>query len=316
MDFIMIGKWTVILRTQGKNNELELKNALNSLVAQTYENLSVILTIHTDNNKTAKDTLEFIKPFQKMVEISPIIIKEKQGNRSHPLNVALKSLNSDFVSFLDNDDIYYPHMGKILIEEIKNRKVPFAYGISVKVLEREQEDSFGNKYLYTTNKSIFERRNFNMISFQMDNYIPFNSFIIETSFLENLEFDEELDFLEDWDFLRKLALKKNFSISKVETPVSEYRLRNDSTDTFNEENYHKWITSVERSDNNIKNRVVLLSLKEVLDFKKEYQDKINSLTTEIDKINMNPAYRLWVSLRENPVIKKTIGALIRKFRSN
>ena len=38
----MKGKWTVVLRTQGKGLELELNNALNSLIAQTYENLLVL----------------------------------------------------------------------------------------------------------------------------------------------------------------------------------------------------------------------------------------------------------------------------------
>ena len=94
----MKGKWTVVLRTQGKGLELELNNALNSLIAQTYENLLVLLMIHSNNEKIIEKTLSFIKPFQKMIEIKPVIVSDKQGNRAHPLNVALKNLDCEYLS--------------------------------------------------------------------------------------------------------------------------------------------------------------------------------------------------------------------------
>lgn len=47
----MTKDWIVIVRTQGRNNELELNNALESLINQTYKDLAVILTIHSNKKK-------------------------------------------------------------------------------------------------------------------------------------------------------------------------------------------------------------------------------------------------------------------------
>ena len=103
-------KWTIIVRTQGKNNDLELKNALNSLIAQTYENISIIITIHNDNEKVIKK--HFLpRSFSKMIEINHCCEKNKGIELS--LNVALRYVDSEYLSFLDNDDIL-PKYGKVL----------------------------------------------------------------------------------------------------------------------------------------------------------------------------------------------------------
>jgi glycosyltransferase involved in cell wall biosynthesis len=309
-------KWTIIVRTQGKNNDLELKNALNSLIAQTYENISIIITIHNDNEKVIKETLSFLVPFQKMIEIKPIVVRKKQGNRSYPLNVALRYVDSEYLSFLDNDDIYYPNMGKGLINIIEKNKASFAYGRSIKAIEKKEEDNLGNTYLYLQKKFVFETKDFNKISFLMDNYIPFNSFIVKTSLIGNTRFDEKLYYLEDWDFLRHLVLKKDFSIAQLHKPVSEYRLRNDDTDTFNEKNSSKWEESRLITDKNIENKKLEIDFKDINDLFKQQNNERNQLRGEIARISSNPAYKLWVKVRDNKIVKKTIGRVLNIIRKN
>lgn len=318
-------KWTVILRTQGLENELELKNAINSLIAQDYKNISVIIPIHNDSDKIIKDTLTFLEPYRDLIDINTLVLKEKQNIRSYPLNQALNILNSEYVSFLDHDDIYYPRMGSLLISLLEKNKTSFAYGTSVKVLQEEKKDKFGNRYLYTVKKSLFETKNFNIISFLLDNYIPFNTFVIKTSLIGKEEFDERLDYLEDWDFLRKMSLKEDFSFIQTKYPVSEYRIRQDNTDSFNEKNYSKWVKSRKISDRNIENKEILIDLKTINQFEKEdqkkttsllqgYEEKINSLNEEINKIKNNPAYRIWVHIRDMKIVNKTFVRLIRYIR--
>jgi hypothetical protein len=308
-------KWTIIVRTQGKGNNLELSNALNSIIAQDYDNKSVILTIHSKNEKAINNTINFIKPFQKSLEIIPLIIKEKQGNRSHPLNIALKKQSAEYISFLDHDDIYYPNMGSRLISMLEEKNIVFAFGGSIKVLQEKVDDNFGNKYLYTINKSRFDTKTFNTVSFLLDNFIPFNTFVMKTSLIDNNLFDENLDYLEDWDWLRRLALKKDFSVIQTKSPVSEYRVRNDNTDTYNDNNYKKWEKSRKLTDKNISDKKITLEIKEILEFRKEYNKSMENLYNEIHKLEMNPAYRIWVIIRDNKVINHTIVQGIRSIRN-
>lgn len=311
---MMNKKWTIIVRTQGKGNNLELKNALNSIIAQDYENKSVILTIHSDNEERINKTIKFIKPFQKSLKITPLIIKEKQGNRSYPLNVALKKQSAEYISFLDHDDIYYPSMGTKLISMLETKNKSFAFGGSIKVLQKKVQDDFGNVYLYTVNKSKFSTKHFNLISFLSDNFIPFNTFVIKTSLIGKEIFDENLDYLEDWDWLRRIALKKDFSIIQTTVPVSEYRVRNDKTDTYNEESFQKWIRSRKISDEKIKEKDINIKIKEIFKFEEENSRQRNQLQTEINKLEMNPAYKVWKYVRDNKYINITIVSLVRKTR--
>lgn len=309
-------KWTVILRTQGKNNSLELKNALYSLVAQEYKNLVVILTIHTNNETRIKETKDFSKNFKNLLKIKVIEIRKNLGKRAHPLNIALKNLDPDtkYLSFLDHDDIYYPWMGSSLINKMKESNKTFSMGRSVNVIQELTRDKYNNKYLYTKNKSLREKRAFSKIGLLVDNYIPFNSFIIDTSLLKNLFFDETLVFLEDWDFLKKLCLKKNFSVTQIDIPVSEYRRRNDYTDTFNKENVKKWKNARALTDKNLQNKKITIDIDDVIQLRKYYFAKFNSLSAEIAKLYSNPALKLWFRLRGIPLLRNTIGRFIRRLK--
>lgn len=310
----MSKKWTVIIRTQGRENELELANALNSLIAQDYKNLSVILTIHTNNPSLINKTLNFIIPFKRSLDILPIVVKKRLGNRSYPLNVALKRLDSDYVSFLDNDDIYYPQMGTLLIGIIEKKNVSFAYGTSIKVVQELTKDNFGNEYLYTKSKVKFDTKDFNLISLLLDNYIPFNSFILKSSLLKGEYFDETLDYLEDWDMLRRITFKKDFSLMQIKVPVSEYRIRGDKTDTYNKENQKKWEKSRRIIDEKTSNKQIKMTMMDINTFRTEYLKEINNLHHTINMLEMNPAYKLWQSIRDNRIINEILTKRIRHIR--
>lgn len=310
----MKGKWAIILRTQGKELNTELKNALNSVIAQRYDNLYILLTIHSDNDKIIQKTLSFIEPFQKIVEIQPLIIKEKQGNRAYPLNQALKNLKSEYVSFLDNDDIYYPNMGEDLIKLLERHNATFSYGVTIKAQQQYQTDKYGNKYLYIIKKSCFKKEPFNILSFFLDNSIPFNSFILKTSLIGDTRFDERLYYLEDWDFLKKLFLKETFSIAQSYKPVSEYRLRYDHTDTFNTRNHKKWLKSRRITDNNISKDIISLKIEDIFKLKKIPQEEYLALQTELNTIKQNPAYKIWIKVRDNRFINGTLVRWIRNIR--
>jgi len=307
-------KWTVIVRTQGKDLELELNNALNSLVAQTYENLLVLLMIHSNNEKTIEKTLSFIKPFQKMLNIKPIVLRDKQGNRAHPLNVALKNLNCEYLSFLDDDDVYYPNMGSTLIKALEDNKKTFALGRSINVIERLETNITGEEYLYTVSKAKRPYQEFSKPLLLLENFIPFNTFILKTSLLDGVKFNEDMTYLEDWDFLKQLILKEEFSFIQLDVPISEYRRRNDITDTFNEDNYEKWLKSRETTDNRLKDKETVIRIGDLKHIKSFYENEFEKQRAGIEIIRNNPGYRIWDKAINNRILKNTVVKLVRKVR--
>lgn len=308
-------KWTVIVRTQGKDLELELNNALNSLIAQTYENLLVLLMIHSNNEKIIEKTLSFIKPFQKMIEIKPVIVSDKQGNRAHPLNVALKNLDCEYLSFLDDDDIYYPNMGSTLIKALEDNDKTFALGRSIDVIERLETNIAGEEYLYTVSKAKRPYQEFSKSLLLLENFIPFNTFILKTTLLDSVKFNEDMEYLEDWDFLKQLILKEEFSIIQLDMPVSEYKRRNDITDTYNEENFEKWLKSRETTDNRLKDKETVIRIGDLKHIKSFYENEFEKQRVGITAdITNNPGYRIWNAAINNKILKNTIVKLVRYIR--
>jgi len=326
----MKGKWTVVLRTQGKGLELELNNALNSLIAQTYENLLVLLMIHSNNEKTIEKTLLFIKPFQKMLNIKPIVLRDKQGNRSYPLNAALKNLDCEYLSFLDDDDIYYPNMGSTLIKALEDNKKTFALGRGIDVIEKVETNITGEKYLYITSKAKRPYQEFSKAFLFVENFIPFNTFILKTSLLDGVKFNIDMEFLEDWDFLKRLVLKEEFSIIQLgDVPVSEYRKRYDHTDTYNEANHKKWVKSRELTHNLLKDKEITVKIgdlkhignfyakefeKKAVEMRKEFEEQRKAMETKIERITRNTGYRVWNAAINNKILKNTIVKLVRYIR--
>lgn len=292
----MTKDWIVIVRTQGRNNELELNNALESLINQTYKDLAVILTIHSNKKKVITNTLRFIEKFEKKLLIYPIAVRENQGNRSFPLNIALekaKYLKAKYISFLDYDDIYYPNMGSELIPNLKNKGFVFAYGLSTRAQQEILKDKNGRNYIKEIRKDTFDSRDFNKASFLLDNYIPFNSFILKAEYIKNEKFDERLTFLEDWDFLRRLIIRKDFSVIQIKKPVSEYRVTNDESDSHSLKTEEEWKKSREISDTNIQNQSTEIKIGEMLEIRERYQEKIERLI----KIESNSLFKIARSMR-------------------
>ncbi|NLD25533.1 glycosyltransferase family 2 protein [Candidatus Dojkabacteria bacterium] len=311
----MVKKWTVIVRTQGKEVDLELKNTLNSLIAQTYENLSVLLTIHSDNEKSIENTIAFLKPYREMLNIKPIVVREKQGNRSYPLNVALENLDCEYISFLDDDDIYYPNMGTTLINAMEEKNKTFAFGRSIDVIERLEKNISGEEYLYKVSKSKRAYQEFSKSLLILENFIPFNTFVVKRSLLEGIQFNEEMDYLEDWHFLKQLMFKKEFSFVQLETLVSEYKRRNDHTDTYNEENYGKWLESREITDDYFKEKEITVKSVDLAPIKSFYEELFeNEKKKQLEKITENPGYKIWNRAINNKILKNTVVKFVRKIR--
>ena len=201
---------SVIVRTVDRQQTL--KKALNSLVNQSEKRFEVVLV-----NDGGPDLTEFIKPYAKLLSINYVHHTEQQG-RTAALNAGVKASRGRWVSFLDDDDIYFPWFFSTMFQA--NQNYPddsFYYGMAMRTLfDLENSDD-----------TPLETKPFPVFRYSRDqlligNAIPINTWFLKRNIFDSVGFfDETFDTLEDYEFL----LRATNSVTPVGIPVfiSEYR---------------------------------------------------------------------------------------------
>lgn len=104
------------------NGEKYLKTAIDSLINQTlgFENIELII-IDDHSTDNTKDIITYFS--SKYNNIFYVFLEENSGTASTPRNIGIKNVSSDYIMFLDVDDIFYPEMCEVMHSTIKNNNV-------------------------------------------------------------------------------------------------------------------------------------------------------------------------------------------------
>lgn len=208
---------SVLVRTF--NRPFLLKECLGSLLEQKFKNFEVVLV-----NDGGVDVRNIVSEFSKNISITEVNHALNLG-RSAAWNSAVKVARGKFISFLDDDDIYYPSHLKNLLEAIKREKMKVAYSNCYSVREMPSENGFSKQI-----KEIYKTEDFIPELFLMKNYIPIITLMAEKEAVEDAGlFDENFEVHEDWDMLVRLSLGNVFFHLKEIT--AEYRIRSDNTNS-------------------------------------------------------------------------------------
>jgi len=101
------------------NVEKYLEECLNSIVNQTFKDFKCVLV----NDGATDGSAQIIEVYrEKYPEIFTVITKEN-GGLSDARNAAIRMLDTEYVVFLDSDDIACPDFLKVLYETIEREKV-------------------------------------------------------------------------------------------------------------------------------------------------------------------------------------------------
>jgi len=123
----------------------ELSRALNSLAAQTYENMEIILVDDNQeadwNGKVAAIVLDFMQQ-NPLVSLKVIVNQENQGS-AKARNIGISQSCGQYITFLDDDDVYFP-------EKVK-KQVSF-------MIQGSYDFSITDLYLYSQNEKLVDRR--------------------------------------------------------------------------------------------------------------------------------------------------------------
>ncbi|MBV8465905.1 MAG: glycosyltransferase [Burkholderiales bacterium] len=178
---------TILIRS---SNRATLGAALDSVSAQTYPNIDVVIVNTTGKAHTQALSCRF-----------PVRLLEpgRQAPRALAANCLLEAARGDWLLFLDDDDWLLPdHIAKL---------VEAAQGGAAQVVFTDIgcADETGKSI-----PGVFDR-DFDLQRLHVANYLPIHAVLFSRQFVEQgYRFDEGLDHFEDWDFWLQLARQHAF----------------------------------------------------------------------------------------------------------
>lgn len=125
--------------------EAELKNALESLAKQTYPNMEIVLVDDNGNdewNSKVSETVEVFRNRYPMIKLEYIANNSNQGS-SKTRNIGIHSANGDYITFLDDDDIYLPDKIRKQVEFMETNQCD--YSITDLILYNEDDKKINRR---------------------------------------------------------------------------------------------------------------------------------------------------------------------------
>ena len=115
------GKVSVI--TPVYNAEKYLKEAIESVLEQTYKNMEIILVDDCSQDNSG----QIIKQLQKLHPEIVYYCQPRNMGAGAARNKALELATGQYVAFLDSDDVWFPEKTKRQIQLMEKTKSPFSY---------------------------------------------------------------------------------------------------------------------------------------------------------------------------------------------
>ena len=125
--------------------EAELKNALESLAEQTYPNMEIVLVDDNGNdewNSKVSETVEVFRNRYPKIKLECIVNNTNQGS-SKTRNIGIHSAHGDYITFLDDDDIYLPDKIRKQVEFMETNQCD--YSITDLILYNEDDKKINRR---------------------------------------------------------------------------------------------------------------------------------------------------------------------------
>jgi len=194
------------------NGAKHLREAIDSVYAQTYENWEIIFW----DNASTDTSAEIAKTYDSK-------LRYFRGEKTIPLGAArskaLEQCNGQYIAFLDVDDLWLPQKLEVQVQEMQeNPESIVCYSDGYDMYDEEKSPKKFSSY---PNVKIFEGDVFNKLI--ISNFINWQTVLINKELaVGNLYFNEELNFAEDHELLLRLSLQGKVSFSPE--PLIYYRL--------------------------------------------------------------------------------------------
>lgn len=206
------------------NLDKYLKNCLDSVINQTYQNLEIILVNDGSNDCSGAICDEYAKKDSRIR-----VIHKENGGVSSARNAGLDIAKGEYIGFVDGDDIIDDNLFEVLYETAKNFNSDItACGIVQHrmdgTVQTLSDDSLKNYEKSVIIKGFFDD---NLIKETM--YGPVNK-IIKRKVVDSIRFKENLTIAEDLLFLFN-CIEKSDTVVLNNKPLYHYLKRENSITT-------------------------------------------------------------------------------------
>lgn len=211
-----IPKVAVITRTKDRN--LLLRRALTSVREQSYKDYVHIIV---NDGGDPKEVDALVRAYGSSAT-KCIHNKDSEG-LTHALNQGIKSVNSQYIAILDDDDSWHHDFLQQTVDYLDRQKAPGVMTIIDRVIEEiyDKEVIFKSKNRWlpgVTEISLYKQC--------LDQYLATVGFVYRRSVYDELEgYDEDLEVAEDWDFGIRFLLKYDINILQTEEALAYYHHR-------------------------------------------------------------------------------------------
>ena len=191
-------KVSVIIPTY--NSAKYIRNALESVLSQTYSNFEIVVV----NDGSTDNTDEILRPYFDRI----IYMEQKNTGPAAARNVGIQHAKGDFIAFLDADDIWLPlKLKKQMRVFHENPNVGLVYSRNV-----EFDHETGKEVLVSPPK-VFSGRVFDELL--LEGFILLSTVIISKPVLKDVGgFDPDLHTAEDTNLFLRIA--KRYSVLGME----------------------------------------------------------------------------------------------------
>ena len=202
--------------TNNFNDEL-LNKSIQSLVNQTYKNFKTVIVL----DECWEKTKEMISSSNYVLDLT-ILTKEKKQGLSYAKNFGLFHIDSEWVGFLDADDLYLPTKLEEQVKYIENNNVDFLGSKSWYINGNDEQVLYPNWYLNNEETPFCESHDDIKNKIFESNVLTHGTMLVRKECLNKLNGYQDIRGMEDWD-LWKRGVSNNFIIHQLQDKLYIYR---------------------------------------------------------------------------------------------
>lgn len=204
----------ICVHSTNEFHDMLLNKSILSLVNQTYKNFKTIIVLDEcwDSTKKMIDSSNYDLDLT-------ILIKDKKEGLSYAKNFGIQHINSEWVGFLDADDLYISTKLEKQIEYIKNNEIDFIGTHCWNI------NGIYDNILFPSCFNINDNITHSEISDKIftENILTHGSMLIKKQTIIDLGGYRNISGMEDWD-LWKRAVNNGYKFHQLPERLYTYRL--------------------------------------------------------------------------------------------
>ena len=198
-------------------NDGLLNKAIQSLVNQTYKNFKTVIVLDQCWDKTN----EMISSSNYNLDLT-VLTKEKKQGLSYVKNFGLNNIDTEWVGFLDADDLYLPTKLEKQVKYIENNNVDFLGTKSWYINGLDEVNLYPN---WLNHEELPHWESHDEIKNEIfnSNVLTHGTMLVRKECIIKLNGYQDVRGMEDWD-LWKRGMSNNFIFHQLQDKLYIYRI--------------------------------------------------------------------------------------------